>query len=245
MECPPAGRSQRVLVMPPVIVGTHHKTGTVYALNVFRELSLAADWRLWEMEYEPQPAQWDIAFHSHVRPHLLLPILNHDIPIVHFIRHPKSLILSAARYHLDAEEEWLDSPEPWLGGQSYRQVLAGMKSFEEKLLFEMQASSRLQVVAMKEMAESSLPMLNVKLEEIAHDTSLAVYVNLLRYIGCEGRQLLEGLSICVKHALWAMDQLPQHSRGGVTDEWKSLFSDRLNRKHEELFHGVEALLGYA
>lgn len=97
-----------------MIITCHHKSGTNFLRKVFQEISATFDLPLWMKFYEAEPdpgAQspaWQICFHQHGRVKELLPAAN--FRGIHCLRHPKSLIYSAALYHQICKEPWVDVP---------------------------------------------------------------------------------------------------------------------------------------
>ena len=64
------------------------------------------------------------------------------------------------------------------------------------------------------------------------------------FIGLEGEHLLTALKICANSALWAQNQVPTHSRGGVTEAWREVFTEELHEEFDRKFGDIVARLGY-
>jgi len=101
---------QNTLPVLPIIVCSHHKSGTAYSINTFSEIAKAFNQNLWMKFYQPTPptADWHICIHQHSRANELLQTLN--FRGWHCVRHPKALIYSAMLYHQKSPEPWLDIP---------------------------------------------------------------------------------------------------------------------------------------
>jgi len=229
-----------------IVVATHHKAGTTYSRNVFAQICREFGWTLCYMQTRLKPDVWDIAYHEDATSERLREALRGRCKLLHFVRHPKSLIVSGVRYHLDAEEGWLDRPEQRFGGRSYRQVLRSLESPQERIRFEMRNKARRTIEEMLELESAAVgvPRMTVKLEDVSRDSSRRKHVELLTFMGFAGEPLSRALAVCVRHALWSMDKLPAHARGGVDDDWKLLFTPELDAEFESLFGDAEAALGY-
>jgi len=229
-----------------IVVATHHKAGTIYCLRVFGEICSELGWNFWDMETNEKPDPWHIAFHGNATPERLKPALREGGKLLHVVRHPKSLIVSGARYHLDAEEAWLDEPNRGHGGRSYRQALTDLQSQRERISFEMNNKGKETITEMVELESSvqRIPCKKVKLEDLSRDSSRRTYADLLAFLGFEGEDLVRSGELCAKHALWSMENLPSHARGGVTADWSLEFSEDLHGEFARLFGEAEVVLGY-
>jgi len=229
-----------------VVVATHHKAGTFYCESVFAQMCREFGWTFSCLQRRRQPDAWDIAFHADATPERLAGVLGSGSKLLHVIRHPKSLIVSGVRYHLDAEEAWLDRPQGRFDGRSYRQALRSIESLQGRIRFEMHHKGRETIAEMVAMESPALdvPRMTVKLEDISRDSTQHIYVAFLSFLGFRGAPLSQAVEICVKQALWSMDSLPAHSRGGVDESWKAVFTPELHAEFEELFGDAEAVLGY-
>ncbi|MCF3639068.1 hypothetical protein LXM94_03725 [Rhizobium sp. TRM95111] len=93
-----------------ILVCCHHKSGTTFLRAVFNDIAAEFGKKIWMKFYEPEEmnAGWDICFHQHSDVKEILNAAN--FRGIHCIRHPKSLIYSAAIYHEKCREPWVDVP---------------------------------------------------------------------------------------------------------------------------------------
>lgn len=86
-----------------IIVGTHHKTGTVLMQNIFSELAKRQELRFHNCSRHGAPTDTtkaDILFDWHSKfPGLPLHALS-DVKGIHIIRDPRLVVISAALYHV-------------------------------------------------------------------------------------------------------------------------------------------------
>lgn len=88
---------------------THHKTGTNFVLATLRGMLECTGRVPWYGFYDPKPIQWDTYIHQHARIEQL-DDPGADMRGVHFVRHPKSLVVSSMLYHMRCEEPWAHIP---------------------------------------------------------------------------------------------------------------------------------------
>jgi hypothetical protein len=105
---------------PLVLIGTHHKTGTVLARKVFKlickKANLACDWgdpnAPWRKDGEiVHVGNVDIVLDMHWRLDPEAVAQGRPYKFVHFVRTPLKKIVSGYLYHLRGSEPWLKLPE--------------------------------------------------------------------------------------------------------------------------------------
>lgn len=105
----PAIRDRAARPAHPVLVFCHHKSGTNFLIRTFRAIARRFEMRLWTKFYDPRPETgWDICFHQHAR--MDDAQFEGNFRGVHCIRHPMALVHSAALYHANCKEPWVDVP---------------------------------------------------------------------------------------------------------------------------------------
>ena len=228
-------------------VGTFHKTGTVLLGKIFGQLHRDRILTLWRSDWvEEEPETWDVNFHYHSA--FMFGDAYSNIPrnakIVISLRDPRDLVVSAARYHCDSEEDWLKVPQEKFAGLTYQEKMNSLATWEDKLLFEMRNSSGNTIKKMLQISYDDPRVLPVKLEELMVDRSLTVFLKMFRHLGLEGANLEKALRAAEANSLFS-SQKSRHSRGGYPCEWRERMSRPVQREFERIFPGGATRLGYA
>jgi hypothetical protein len=94
----------------PIIICSHHKSGSSYSVKTFSQIAKEFEDKLWMKFYEPDndSLEWTMCIHQHGRVDDLL--LSRNFNGWHCVRHPKALIYSAMLYHQKCKEPWVDIP---------------------------------------------------------------------------------------------------------------------------------------
>jgi len=143
-----------------VLVGTHHKTGTMWMFDIFqtfgeragipflnfsehcRRLGIAGD-RCDQLLFGYGLAFDGIILADHAEGFATLsPLLPKTrARMFHVVRDPRDIAISAANYHLTSDEPWLHVPEVAFGGMTYQEKISSYDRFEDRILFEIEHSS--------------------------------------------------------------------------------------------------------
>ena len=116
----------------PILVGTHHKTGTVLLKHIF--LKEVCPILGWKCSFDHDPVQCASPEQARAAG-LQLCFLQHGIRFkgiqqsatpyrfIHAVRDPLEVVLSGYQYHLKTTERWANRPDRRFNGTSYRQYL--------------------------------------------------------------------------------------------------------------------------
>lgn len=192
-----------------ILVGTHHKTGTVWMANVFRRFCRMHDVAFVDISTcAPAAAaaailrqhEHCVVFSHHSEfPDYRLPALSgRRARGIHLVRDPRDLLISAARYHCDADEPQLLVPRPEFGGLTYREKIRSLPSPQERILFEMDHSGGSNISAMSTFDDQGI-FETVKFEDLLEDDTLVVWHAVCLGLGLRGTALLHALE-CFYHA---------------------------------------------
>jgi hypothetical protein len=231
--------------MSKIIIGTHHKSGTNFFLKVLKELHEEQVIKLWDRNSSPEsrkkPLDWDVYFDHWSR--WITDISKYNFKGIHSIRHPASLIYSAAKYHCKSKESWLHVPKEEYNGKTYAQVINSFSSIEDKLLFEMRNASKTVIERMLEV-KLDKRFYHLKLEEVSSDSEMLEIKRALDFCEIKGDLKETWLSVCKKNCLWNLKDLPKHSTTGVSSDWEKYFTSEVLDEYRVLFGQCEELLGY-
>jgi len=229
---------------PPVmLVGTHHKTGTVWMRSLFEAVAEACNQGFYAGTQAAYPAGIGVFFQPHSA--FDLPTFPYPYRGLHLIRDPRDVVISAARYHPTANEAWLDYPKPWLGAKTYRQSLIAMSSAEERIRFEMAHVGGRVIQAMAGFDSGNPDFLTIKYEDLVEDVDLVLFRRIFTFLGYPELQLDQLCQIAREKSLFSgLVNRPDHIRSGVPAQWQKVFSRELSREFHACFGSALIRLGY-
>jgi len=230
--------------MERFVIATHHKSGTNFWLKFIRDLLATPQYHSFIVDYDATLAasEWDIKFDRHSNF-----ATSENIEVykgIHSMRHPFSLIYSAALYHGTAGEAWLHEPRSYFGGRSYQEQISSMNTIEEKLIFEMNHQSKPVLRRMASICNDTR-FCSVRLENISHDSSMTDLASAFAFIGLYGNELQQWLQIASQHCLWNLSAKPKHSTTGVSKEFLQFFKGAVLSEFRHNFGELETAMGYS
>jgi hypothetical protein len=228
---------------PVVLVGTHHKTGTVWMRSLFTAVAEACNQGFYAGSQSAFPAGAGVFFQSHSA--FDLPTFPYPYRGLHLIRDPRDVVISAARYHLTAKERWLDRPPRWLGGRTYRQELLALPSLDARIRFEMTGVGGRIIRAMMAWNYADTNFLTIKYEDLIRDTDLVLFRRIFSFLGYAEAQLEHLCAIAWEKSLFSgRVERPDHIRSGKPAQWREVFSRDLSREFHARFGSALIGLGY-
>jgi hypothetical protein len=251
-------RAKKFGEMPkkPILVGTHHKTGTVWMDLVFRAIGyfLKIPFVMLEEKSDVAPLHDSPCIYFHVHSKFPKNLLDKPLRGLHLIRDPRDVVISAMHYHGKSEEPWLHEPLEKFGGLTYQQALLASKP-EDRLLFEMQHASKETIDEMMAWNFIDSRFLNVRYEDLMTDTQLYFFRDIFRFLGFAGNALDVALRETWRHSIFAGFEAKKtfksrayyeqvHIRSGAPAQWIQEFTGN-EAKHFECHLGSSfAVLKY-
>lgn len=227
-----------------VLVGTHHKTGTVWFTSVFRALSgqLGLELVYADREHPDPGGRWDIFVSGHSR---FGGIESRACRGVHVIRDPRDMIVSATHYHQTSDEPWLHEAKEEFGGLTYQEKILSYGSFGDRMLFEMEHASFFDISEMVKVEKSGDDrFMAVKYEEMIEDHSLGRFEEMFEFLGFQGPALGWCLVSAYRNSLFSGGVDSAHVRSGKAAQWPEYFAPVHEKRFEELFGDALVRLGY-
>ena len=226
-----------------VVIGTHHKTGTVWLKKIFRMISSKYGLYLYSGEQQDIPDQCHIFFQSHSR--IDFGQLDDDYRGVHMIRDPRDRIISGCFYHQKSHEPWLHQPHEEFGGLTYQQKINSFSSFEEKLIFEMENAGTNGTQEMLSWDYENPQILEIKYEDLVVDEELFLFHKMFNFLGFHGSVIPDLLQIAHDNSLFSGKiKNSIHVRSGATSQWPEYFNLEIRERFEKQFPGALVRLGY-
>jgi hypothetical protein len=233
-----------LLLRNRVLVGTRHKTGTVWFTSVFRSLSgqLGLDF-VYADGAHPDPGRlWDVFVSGHSR---FGGLNSPNFRGVHVIRDPRDLIVSATHYHQTSDELWLHEKCSDFGGMTYQEKICSYASFDERMLFEMENASFRAIGEMVQFEDGADDrFLTVKYSEMIGDHSLDLFEAMFQFLGFRGPAMGWCLVSAYRNSLFSGAVSSDHVRSGKPAQWPEYFKPIHEKRFEELFGDALVRLGY-
>lgn len=224
------------------LVGTHHKTGTVWIRDVFRQICEHRGTPFFSGRQRDAPASCAVMFQDHSE--FDLAALAVPFRGLHMIRDPRDVIISAAFYHRHAAEKWLRRRQWGFGLKSYQEAINACPTEERALLFEMENAAGKAIREMLDWDYTNPRFFEVRYEDLIQDESLEIFRRIFIFLGYEEAELPSLLEIARKNSLFSGHRNPHHVRSGKVAQWKQHFTPALSSRFVELFGDALERLGY-
>ena len=252
--------------LAPIFVATHHKVGTVWMMTTFMRIAQANGWEYvhlnegesgWALRDDKQAffesrleaglggeAGRRAIFHDY---HAAIPDLRSCIERcggrgVHVVRDPRDMLLSAVRFHMKANEPWLDEVDArW--GMTFREKLGSYGLLEDRVRFEMDTYMGWTIERMGAFDLQGV-FIDVRYEDLIVDADMRAFHEVLVHLGVRGRDLINGLGAYWSSSLFG--ERSEHDRaataGHVFDssvmQWRRLLPERCVEEIESRFGTV-------
>ena len=226
-----------------ILVGTHHKIGTVWMGSIFKKISQNLGLVFYSGKQKSLPENFDIFFEHHS--YFDFNQLQMDHKGLHLVRDPRDTIISGCFYHQKAKEKQLHIKKDKFGGLTYQEKINSYDSLDDKLLFEMEYAARGTIVDMLKWDYSNSAFMEVKYEELVTDINLLLFHKIFTNLEFSGEHIPEVLRIAYDNSLFSgnLKKLP-HVRSGRPSQWKNYFKPIHKKRFIELFGDALIKLGY-
>jgi hypothetical protein len=233
------------------LVATHHKTGSVWMRTVFSSIARALEIPFVNLSRKPYrgdrfPSS-AVVFDDHSKftgcPWLLGDPRSR---ILHVIRDPRDVIISAMNYHRSAKENWLHSPRKVFDGLSYQQKINSLPDDFARYLFEMNKSSKQVIRDMQNWNYNRENGFECKYETLVADRGMELVTQALVHLGFDDKETEVSRSIFWDNSLFGAlrDSRSDHIRSGEMRQWPAVFDRRLAEAFTKRFPRVLEDLGY-
>lgn len=248
-----------------VHVATHHKTGSVWYSAVFRDFARrTGHYFVPHRAFRADPGQH---LDRARRARGVLITLSQQggyTPeeialgrVLHMVRDPRDLLVSATNYHLHATEGFLS--RPWrdaTGGVSYQQHLRALPRGEARLRFEMSAHTDTTLAQLRDWLGAGARVMTLRYEDCIDDPQMRVFGQALRFAGFKGADFAHGLAAMQANSLFGGLRSARrravirpagtpHIRSGRAGDWCRAFTPALARDFAALHGDLLSGYGYA
>jgi hypothetical protein len=226
-----------------VLVGTHHKAGTLWMFKIFTGICKKFDWEFRRRESGEVPMQFDVFFdgHSNFGSARLQSVYRG----LHMIRDPRDVIVSGCFYHQKSQEAWLHEGRPDLGGLTYQEKINSYASLDDRILFEMEHAGQFSIQEMLAWDYNDESFFEIKYEDLMADSDLQLFHRVYAFLGFPGQNIPRMLEISYRNSLFSGKlKNSTHIRSGQTRQWEQHFSATHRGRFVELFGDALQRLGY-
>jgi hypothetical protein len=150
-------------------------------------------------------------------------MLKHpQVRILHLIRDPRDVVVSAMHYHRTATEPWLHKPWRSFGGMTYQEKINSLENDQARYIFEMQNSARQVIRAMRKWNYKRKNTIECRYENLITDYEAKTFTEILRHLGFEDHELKTGRKVFLAKSLFGNSKKNghQHIRSGEGQQWK-------------------------
>jgi len=235
-----------------VVVATHHKTGTVWMDGVFKAIAdeVGAEYLDFRTEYgrlEQKLRSPFILFNydSDFRDQSNL-LDRDDVRILHLIRDPRDVLISAMHYHLKSGESWLHTPVPGYNNITYQRRLRELPTRFDQYVFEMEHSTAGTLRGMLAWNYDRANCFEARYECLREDTDLSFWTSIASFLGFEAHELAACRQCFWQNSLFGgLSRIGnRHVRSGDVGQWKHAFNRELAYAFVDRFPAVLQALHY-
>ena len=218
-----------------VVVATHHKTGTVWMDGVFKAIAddVGAQYVDFRSEYGrlekvlQKPFilfNYDSDFRDYA--HLLD---REDVRILHLIRDPRDVLISAMHYHKKSAESWLHTPVPGYNNITYQRRLRELPTRLEQYVFEMEHSTAGTLRGVMGWQYGRANCFEARYEALRQDADLSYWTRIADFLGFDEADRQSCRRRFWQNSLFGgLSRLGnKHVRSGDVAQWKLEFNREL------------------
>ncbi len=235
-----------------VVVATHHKTGTVWMASIFKAMAkkMRANYVEFWAHYgklDPQLKKPFIVFNydSNFGQHSGI-LRREDVRILHLIRDPRDVLISAMHYHKTSDEAWLHKTMPANDDVDYQRKLNSLPTKFEQYIFELEHSTNSTIEDMLDWQYGRSNCMDVRYEDLFQDRDMALWSSIVDFLGFDA-----GEKEFSKETFWKMSLFGEapganrrHARSGEVQQWRNEFSPQLAEAFVDRFPDALQVLGY-
>lgn len=235
-----------------LVVATHHKTGTVWMDGVFK--ALAGDLGARYVNFRSESVKlgdfnkgpFILFSHDSDLGDCTALLDREDVRILHLIRDPRDVLISAMHYHKASRESWLHEPIPGYDNLTYQRILHNLPTKFAQYIFEMENASASTFRDMVNWQYGRTNCFEARYEDLRQDTGLVVWQRIMTFIGLDAEEQAAGCRRFWHNSLFGgLSRLGnRHVRSGATDQWRHEFTPELAAAFLKRFPGTLQSLGY-
>ncbi len=226
---------------PRVLHGSHHKVGTKWTEDILRAVSEEFGWTFQSCRQHELHWSTDVFMQAHSAFDLTL---FGEFRGSHIIRDPRDVVISGYHYHLHSSEEWLRRPRDEYDGRSYQEHLNTL-DYHDGMKAEMLRCSGRTVRDMLAWDYSDQRFFEFKYEDALGQPE-DVFGRLFAHYRLSPEDISRAVELALEHTLAGpSDRLQSvHIRDGRSEQWRTVYDQRLRTAYDEILGDAHTRLGY-
>lgn len=244
---------------PRWFVGTHHKSGTIWIRDVFRDIAAVSKIPFINISRHFYSKEGAIAISGRYcrqgRPfvffedHSIFPsclIEDGTARGMHVVRDPRDMLLSGMKYHDHAEEAWLRVPMANLGGRTLQQFFRQASSEQARAFAEMEWVLDRTVKEMSDVACQE-GVATFQYERLIGEDWRRAWTSVLEYFEVPGGEMPRLLQVVERNSVFGERAVQKkgHVHNPAPEKWRRELSPNLVDLVEERYSNSLAVLGYS
>lgn len=240
-------------------VGTHHKTGTVWMRRTFHKFATDQDipiirvGRKFTLDELPETGPALLVNWSSTFPRELLD--REDVRAFHMIRDPRDVLISGARYHMNAKtgnEKWLARPRDEFDGLSYQEKINTEATRTGQLRFEMHHKHKTTLKEMLGWPYGHPNVVDMRYEDLIRDTDTSLFRKSIETMNVDGFDKERLVEFYWSHSLFGglkeadnlKGNVKSHIKSGRTAQWREGLPPEIAQEYNDAFGTALINLGY-
>ena len=232
-----------------VLIGTYHKTGTVWMLAVFEPAlaELGLPFIRDDIAATVAKGQTGVYFEDHCR--IEPELITANTRGFRMIRDPRDVVISGAHYHSKSDEPWLHLPLDVLDGKTYHDAINGAESWQDRYRFEMQpnwggGTTIRKMVLDKVLEQDAFRTVcyEAMIDPVGGDAAFAELLMFLGFSAVEQTVIMRHFNANRLTNVAAAGH--SHVRSGKTQQWRSKYTKALARDFIDIHGDALIALGY-
>lgn len=228
-----------------VLIGTYHKTGTVWMQRVF--LNLAAEMGVSFTGSHLEPAIDNPEPGFYLDDHSRFPEGLLSVPHAGFrmIRDPRDVVISGAHYHMKSHEAWLHRPLDGFDGLTYQQAILAEPDAAARYIFEARQEANATTLDMVRDCERLSGFKTVRYEDWIADETMADFAATMSEIGLSPEECDQAKKSFYEWSLFGKGKdVDTHARSGKVAQWRTVFTRPVAEAFLEVHGDALITLGY-
>lgn len=228
-----------------LLVGTYHKTGTVWLQRVFMDAAERLALPFAESHNAPKEGHQysGIVMDGHCR--FSESMLGGDNAGFRMIRDPRDVVISGAHYHMKSEESWLHEPLPALGGQTYQQAILAEPDTAARYIFEARQVANATTRDMVRDCKRLSGFVTVRYEDWIADETMAGFASVMGQMGLSAEECYIAKQAFHRWSLFGRgNNVDAHARSGKAAQWRTIFTRQIAEAFLEVHGDALITLGY-